>query len=72
VKEGANNVWIDAEPQSQTDTMLGRSAGMGFMLYTDDYEEAERIAKFLNDNVRQVMFFFFKDHPMFNAGGKSK
>jgi hypothetical protein len=54
VKEGTDNVWIDAEPQSDNGDMPGGLAGMGFTLYTDDLAEAERIADFLNRNVHQV------------------
>lgn len=56
VKEGINSVWIDAEPQSQTGAMPGGKAEMGFTLYTNDLEEAERIAGFLNANIHQVLF----------------
>jgi hypothetical protein len=54
VKEGLHDPFIDAEPQSPTGAMPGGIAGLGFTLYTKDIAEAERIAAFLNDNVRQV------------------
>ena len=54
VKEGLPDPFIDAEPQSQTGEMPGGIAGMGFTLYTKDLAEAEKIANFLNDNVRQI------------------
>lgn len=54
VKEGIDNVWIDAEPQSESGAMPGGIAGMGFTLYVNDLTEAERIADFLNQNVHQV------------------
>lgn len=55
VKEGIDNVWIDAEPQSETGAIPGGIAGMGFTLYTNNLEEAERIADFLNSNIHQVL-----------------
>lgn len=54
VKEGIDNVWIDAEPQSDSGAMPGGIAGMGFTLCTNDLTAAERIADFLNQNVHQV------------------
>ncbi len=57
VKEGLPDpysVWIDAEPQSRDGKLPGGIAGLGFTLYTDDLEEAEKIADFLNEKVRQV------------------
>jgi hypothetical protein len=57
VKEGLPNpysVWIDAEPQSRDGALPGGIAGLGFMLQTKDLEEAEKIAEFLNEEVRQV------------------
>ena len=54
VKEGIDNVWIDAEPQSETGAIPGGMVGMGFTLYTNNLEEAERIADFLNSNIHQV------------------
>ena len=54
VKEGLPDPYIVAEPQSRTGAMPGGIEGMGFTLYTKDLGEAERIAVFLNNNVRQV------------------
>jgi hypothetical protein len=54
VKEGIDNVWVDAEPQSENGEMPGGISGIGFMLYTNDLAEAERIAEFLNENIHQV------------------
>jgi hypothetical protein len=54
VKEGLHDPYIDAESQSRTGAMPGGIAGLGFTLYTKDIAEAERIADFLNDQVRQV------------------
>jgi len=54
VKEGIDNVWIDAEPQSETSKIPGGIVGMGFTLYADNLKEAERIADFLNRNIHQV------------------
>jgi hypothetical protein len=54
VKEGVGNVWIDAEPQSENGEMPGGIAGMGFPLYTNDLVKAERIADFLNENIRRI------------------
>lgn len=56
VKEGVSvgDLFIDAEPQSETGGIPGGLKGMGFTLYTDDIEEAQRIADFLNDNVHQI------------------
>ncbi len=57
VKEGLPDpygLWIDAEPQSRDGALPGGIKGMGFTLYTKDLEEAERIAKYLNEEVRQV------------------
>ncbi len=57
VKEGLHDpysVWIDAEPQSRDGALPGGIKAMGFTLYTKDLEEAERIAKYLNEEVRQV------------------
>jgi hypothetical protein len=54
VKEGLPNpysVWIEAEPQSGDGALPGGIAGLGFMLHTKDLEEAEKIAKFLNEEV---------------------
>jgi hypothetical protein len=55
VKEGIDNVWIDAEPQSRDGAMPGGIAGMGFTLYTNDIALAERIADFFNNNIHQVL-----------------
>ncbi|MEI9968139.1 MAG: hypothetical protein WDM87_05750 [Terracidiphilus sp.] len=55
VKEGIENVWIDAESQSETGRISGEVAGIGLRLYTDDIGEAETIAEFLNKNVRQLL-----------------
>lgn len=57
VKEGLPDpysVWIEAEPQSRDGALPGGIKGMGFTVYTKDLEEAEKIAKYLNEEVRQV------------------
>jgi hypothetical protein len=54
VKEGINNVWIDAEPQGENGEMPDGIAGMGFTLYSNEPQDAERIADFFNDNVHQI------------------
>jgi hypothetical protein len=53
-KEGLPDPFIDAESQSINGALPGGIAGLGFMLYTKDLEEAEKIAKYLNEEVRQV------------------
>jgi hypothetical protein len=62
VKEGLSDPYIDAESQSPTGAIPGGIAGLGFTLYTKDIAEAERIADFLNENVRQV-FIVTKQLP---------
>jgi hypothetical protein len=54
VKEGLPDPYIVAESQSPTGAIPGGIAGMGFTLFTKDIAEAERIADFLNEKVRQV------------------
>jgi hypothetical protein len=54
VKEGLPDPFIVAEPQSRDGALPGGIEGLGFMLHTKDLEEAEKIAKFLNEEVRQV------------------
>lgn len=57
VKEGLPDpysVWIEAEPQSRDGALPGGIAGLRFTLYTKDPEEAEKIAEFLNEEVRQI------------------
>ena len=55
VKEGLPAPFIVAEPQSRDGALPGGIAGLAFMLHTkDDLVEAEKIAKFLNEEVRQV------------------
>jgi len=57
VKEGLPDPYslrIDAEPQSRDGALPGGIAGLEFLLHTKDLEEAERIAKFLNEEVSQV------------------
>ena len=53
-KEGLPDPFIVAESQSANGALPGEVKGLGFMLYTKDLEEAERIAKCLNEEVRQV------------------
>jgi hypothetical protein len=54
VKEGVGDVWIDAEPQSENGKMPSGITGMEFRLYTNDLVKAERIADFLNSNIRGI------------------
>jgi hypothetical protein len=54
VTEGLPDPFIVAESQSVNGALPGGVKGLGFMLYTKDLEEAERIAKYLNEEVRQV------------------
>jgi len=57
VKEGLPdpyNLRIDAEPQSSDGALPGGIAGLQFLLHTKDIEKAEKIAKFLNEEVSQV------------------
>jgi hypothetical protein len=54
VKEGSPDPFIVAESQSRDGALPGGIAGLGFRLYTKDLEEAERIARYLNEEVRQV------------------
>jgi hypothetical protein len=57
VKEGLSDPYsllIDAEPQSRDGALPGGIAGLEFLLHTKNLEEAEKIAKFLNEEVRQV------------------
>ena len=54
VKEGLPAPFIVAESQSINGALPGGIKGMGFTLYTKDREEAERIAKCLNEEIRQV------------------
>lgn len=55
VKEGLPAPFIVAESQSINGALPGGIKGMGFTLYTKDFEEAERIAKYLNEEVRRVL-----------------
>ena len=55
VKEGLPDPFIVAEPQSRDGALPGGIAGLGFLLHTKDLEEAEKLAKFLNEEVRQVL-----------------
>lgn len=55
VKEGLPDPFIVAEPQSRDGALPGGIAGLGFTLYTNDITEAEKIADFFNNNVRQVL-----------------
>ena len=59
--------WIVAEPRKITTTLVGREAFLGFTLHTADLAEARRIATFLNDNIDEITFTIFDDHPMFRA-----
>jgi hypothetical protein len=54
VKEGLPAPFIVAESQSRNGALPGGIAGLGFILHTKNLEEAEKIAKFLNEKVRQV------------------
>jgi hypothetical protein len=57
VKEGLPDPYslrIDAEPQSMDGALPGGIAGLEFLLHTKDLEEAEKIAKFLNEEVSQI------------------
>jgi hypothetical protein len=54
VKEGLPDPFIVAESQSRDGALPGGIAGLAFMLNTKDLEEAEKIAKFLNEEIRQV------------------
>jgi hypothetical protein len=54
VKEGLPDPFIVAEPQSRDGALPGGIKGLGFTLYTKDLQEAEKIAKYLNEEVRQV------------------
>ncbi len=57
VKEGLPDPYslrIDAEPQSRGGALPGGIAGLEFLLHTKDLEEAEKIANFLTEEVRQV------------------
>jgi hypothetical protein len=54
VKEGLPHPFIVAEPQSIDGALPGGISGMGFTLRTKNLEDAERIAKNLNEEVRQV------------------
>jgi hypothetical protein len=63
--------WIVAEPRRTTTTLIGRGAFLGFTLHTKNRAEAEDIAKFLNDNIDQISFTIFDDHPMFSASPES-
>jgi len=54
VKEGLPDPFIVAEPQSRDGALPGGIAGMGFKLYTKDLEEAEKVAEYLNEEVRQL------------------
>ncbi len=57
VKEGLPDPYslrIDAEPQSRDGALPGGIAGLEFLLHTKDLEEAEKIANFLNEEIRQV------------------
>ena len=53
-KEGLPDPFIVAESQSMNGALPDGIEGMGFALYTKDIEEAERIAKYLNEEIRQV------------------
>ena len=57
VKEGLPDPYslrIDVEPQSRDGGLPGGIAGLEFLLHTKDLEEAEKIAKFFNEEVHQV------------------
>ena len=57
VKDGLSDPYslrIDVEPQSRDSALPGGIAGLQFLLHTKNHEEAEKIAKFLNEEVRQV------------------
>lgn len=54
VKEGLPDPFIVAEPQSENGAMPGGIEGLGFTLYPKSLGKAEKIANFLNDNIRQV------------------
>lgn len=54
VREGLPDPFIVAESQSIDGALPGGIAGLGFMLHTKDLKEAEKIANFLNEEVRRV------------------
>ena len=54
VEEGLPDPFIVAEPRSRNGALPGGIKGMGFTLHTKDLEEAKKIAKYLNEKVRQV------------------
>jgi len=54
VKEGLPDPFIVAEPKSRDGALPGGIAGLGFLLHTKDLEEAEKIAKYLNEKLRRV------------------
>jgi hypothetical protein len=45
--------------------LVGDSAFLTFDIHPRDREEAESIAKFLNEKIVSVSFTVFDDHPMY-------
>jgi hypothetical protein len=63
--------WIMAEPRHITTTLVGQGAFVGFTLHTKNLAEAEKIARFLNDNIDEITFTIFDGHPMFSVSPQS-
>ncbi len=61
-----SNLFISAEPVGgHTTSLVGDSAFLTFDIHPRDREEAESIAKFLNEKIVSVSFTVFDDHPMY-------
>lgn len=62
----SNNFFISAEPiGGYTTSLIGDSAFLTLDVHASDREEAESIAKFLNQKIDSVSFTVFDDHPMY-------
>ena len=59
--------FISTEPRRITTSLVGKDGFVAFDLKTKDFEEAERIADFLNEHIERIAFTIFEGHPMFNV-----
>jgi hypothetical protein len=66
VSEFEKGAYVSAEPLGGPGlSVLPGNTGLFFTLRDDSFENAQRVAAFLNDRVATIGITVFRDHPMF-------
>ena len=66
VSEFERGAYVSTEPQGERGlSVLPGNTSLFFTLKDDSFENAQRIAAFLNDRVATIGTTVFRDHPMF-------